>query len=768
MNNKHPNCLNKSIIFGALISLLALCFQVQSIAEDQLELQGGDEPIHSMDLSRMDVDKAMKVISDTSGWNIILSTGVKGQINAFLKNIEVKNALKGIVLANDLRIIRDGNVIKVVTRKEYEQMMTVNAVVPLKYANAEDLAKILSQSRGRSEALLEVGADIRTNQILLRGTSEEVEHAKEVIAQFDKSETEPFVITLKFSSAENVAAILREAFQGRIGVLPDTRTNQVVIVGHPEDMKRAYTLIEKLEADTESPLTVQIFKIQYTDAFQIRDRIEELFGLKKAGEERKTRFIQEELAPAAPAKPTKPSEQPKPSQPSQPATPSTPPTGQSSMLPRGGALFSPATYSAATSPWMVDTVFTQRGVAPFIYWAAASSPEQASQQPTTTNPSPLDLNPKQMFDDKDKIQISVDERTNSLIVKATKQQLELIQTLIKTLDVKVSEQIATISLQYTDPDTIKKRLSGFLGIQEDLIQTDVFTGKITIYAKQDVIENARALIKEWDVRPRQVLIAAKILQVSTNRLKKLGIDWAQLQQMSLTGTIVSAESALSPDTFTQLTGTKSPPFFEFFVFRNRTTGTTDYGGRFSYTALVNALEEDNSTKILSSPKIVAMHGQQASFTSTTKQPYTEIAFKDNETIENVKFADVGVKLTVLPIVSDEGYITMDIQPEISSLVDRVNNIPVIETRTAKTGITMKDNSTIIIAGLATNEELKTKGGFPLLYKVPIINWVLGYTDRQRSGSEVVIIMNCMVIKDQSQIAAENKTLDTVEKELRKR
>lgn len=102
--------------------------------------------IEFLDLSNMEINEVLKVISDSTEWNIVPSPEVKGKVFAYLKDIDAETALKKLVEMNGYRFIREGNVVTIMTEKDYELKMgaeTQQKIYKLKYARPAEIIPFL-------------------------------------------------------------------------------------------------------------------------------------------------------------------------------------------------------------------------------------------------------------------------------------------------------------------------------------------------------------------------------------------------------------------------------------------------------------------------------------------------------------------------------------------------------------------------------------------------------------------------------------------------
>jgi type II secretory pathway component GspD/PulD (secretin) len=333
-----------------------------------------------------------------------------------------------------------------------------------------------------------------------------------------------------------------------------------------------------------------------------------------------------------------------------------------------------------------------------------------------------------------------DVRTNSVVIIDTAENLKRIEEALAPLTGRLETYV--YQLNYADPEKIMANLAKNIPdvkaeskgrIDLEQIKVDKRTRTVTITAPPEKIATIKALLSAWDARTKQVFIEAKIMLVSTSILTKLGIDWTytdfmEKQSAKLQGTfpadIASGTSNLS------------------FELGNLATN--------KYHAAIQALETDSNTDLLSNPKILVIDGQMAEFSVGSDQPYKVVTIEGQTglRIEDVKFARVGVILAVVPLINDEGYITMQIHPEVSSLSELRENIPVIEKREAKSVVMVKDGQTIVIGGLIDREKVKTITGIPLLSRIPLLGSLFGSTRYNSTKRELVIFMTPKIVTDE--------------------
>ena len=250
------------------------------------------------------------------------------------------------------------------------------------------------------------------------------------------------------------------------------------------------------------------------------------------------------------------------------------------------------------------------------------------------------------------------------------------------------------------------------------------------------------------------MIEAKVVEVKTDAEKRIGFKWQAgvqstgLQEMEAIPVLSTKEffaqnpnSCLYQDSFTDQRG-------EIF-------GLGDfYRESMLFKATFACLEKRNENKVLSNPKISAVNGQEASITVGTKVIYPGGADQPP------KEKDTGIKLKITPRINDDGYITVDAEPEVSFVETWSNNgmYPVIGTRSAKTTVRVRDGEEILIGGLIRDEENKENNKIPLLGNIPIIKSLFSYKGKTGSSQELIILITPHIIAQSIESAAPSSLL----------
>jgi len=299
-----------------------------------------------------------------------------------------------------------------------------------------------------------------------------------------------------------------------------------------------------------------------------------------------------------------------------------------------------------------------------------------------------------------------------------------------------------VPLKYTCAEDIKKQLTAVTieGLTA-VIGEDSLTNSIILTASPQGLERYRELVSIFDVKPRQVLIEASLLEVDYSEGFDLGIAWG-LSNFNvykkgdgssdlLTGSIDSMKG--------KTIGTLGTPALTFTI-----------GGLLNanqFNATINALQKRNKTKLLSKPKIVALNTEEAKIVSSEALPYTTTVVDPNGIITtSINFTEVGIELTVTPTIHSEEYVTLKVKPRVTTLRQQTAAGPWTAMREATTKVMVKSGETVVIGGLIKEEDLKAVEQFPLLGDLPILGYLFKHQQETKDRVELLIFLKPTILE----------------------
>ncbi len=161
-----------------------------------------------------------------------------------------------------------------------------------------------------------------------------------------------------------------------------------------------------------------------------------------------------------------------------------------------------------------------------------------------------------------------------------------------------------------------------------------------------------------------------------------------------------------------------------------------------YDVLIEALETSGDSELLSNPRILAVHGQQAVFQVVTQEPYKEVTIgaAGETTVENVQFKDVGVTLAVTPYISDVPTVAMDVTVEVSDVAEVPDGLPVVNRSLGTSRVLAEDGRTVLLGGLIIHNWTSIRKGVPILSRIPILGIFFRSSSRSLTKSELILFL----------------------------
>jgi type IV pilus assembly protein PilQ len=319
-------------------------------------------------------------------------------------------------------------------------------------------------------------------------------------------------------------------------------------------------------------------------------------------------------------------------------------------------------------------------------------------------------------------------------------------------DLKEKPSSKILRLKYSSVTDAQNLIRKVLSPEGD-IRVDEATNTLVITDYPEYLEVVMSLLQEIDMPPQQVIIEAKIVDITSQDLQNLGLTWSHDY------TPVGRKKGL----FSRNTGATEA--FDA-TFRMAGSSTSLDGGQFTLdalsikgfdlTATIDALIQDQKAQLLASPSIAVINNQEARIVIGEKVPFKERTQTTTGTTETTKFIDVGTTLRVTPTINTDGYITMRIHPEVSSVSTLLDAGPRITTREADTTVRIKESETVVIAGLIRHEDNRTESELPFIRKVPIIKHLLSSRSKDELQTELAVFITPSILHSREERARLSK------------
>lgn len=248
----------------------------------------------------------------------------------------------------------------------------------------------------------------------------------------------------------------------------------------------------------------------------------------------------------------------------------------------------------------------------------------------------------------------------------------------------------------------------------------------------------------------QVMLEVRVAEISKNTGKRLGINFNTVNEDNTNNVVVSMLGGL-----TQLVGSDDAnigqlsPTFAHLVSPNVNALYRFSAQGITWTALIDALQEDGMAKILAKPTLVALSGQSASFLAGGEFP---IPVPQGFGTVAIEYKDFGVKLDFTPVVLSGDRISINVKPKVSELdfttAVRFSGfvIPGLTSRGASTTVELGDGQSFAIAGLLNENIRDSISKFPFLGDIPVLGVLFRSRSFQKNESELVIVVTPRLVK----------------------
>ncbi len=257
---------------------------------------------------------------------------------------------------------------------------------------------------------------------------------------------------------------------------------------------------------------------------------------------------------------------------------------------------------------------------------------------------------------------------------------------------------------------------------------------VVLYGTPAEADATRQLLRELDVPARQVALEAKVISLTNDASRELGVtwDWSPLPQYE--GTRTYKDDSAIPGIVQFGRGPEGHPF-EWY-----------------YEAQLHALEQAGKAKVLSRPNITTLTGREAVIEIGSEVPVPEVETTSRSTTTSFTYHKAGIILRYTPYVSNDGRITAIVHTEVSSPV-YVEDLKAyrFNKRSADTSVRLKDGETMVIGGLIGSEEAKSYRKIPLLGDIPVLGAFFKNVQKSKQSSEIMIFLTARILpSDDSQ------------------
>ena len=354
---------------------------------------------------------------------------------------------------------------------------------------------------------------------------------------------------------------------------------------------------------------------------------------------------------------------------------------------------------------------------------------------------------------------------------------------VATLENLRKEELSTevFVLNYSRAAEVEKAVKEMLS-ERGRLRSDTRSNMLIVTDMPTSLQNIRNVIQRLDSATPQVLIEAKVVELTLGSADKLGIKW------NLTGGITGSlrptsfpfianeQTAINrilpygipPSTTIDSSGNLSQEVTDFPDFADNAVsfplaakadyqfGTMDFR---QFQAVLEAISQRNDARVLSEPHVTVLNNQEAKI--LVGEVIAIPTFERNSSTGKMEITgyadrDLGIRLSVLPQINGQQEIVVDIHPEITSLLgyDELTTdikVPRFSTREAKTQVRIKSGQTVAIGGLIKENTIDIDTKVPILGDIPLFYRIFRHQDKQVSKSDILFFMTVNIVDEKATI-----------------
>jgi type IV pilus assembly protein PilQ len=323
--------------------------------------------------------------------------------------------------------------------------------------------------------------------------------------------------------------------------------------------------------------------------------------------------------------------------------------------------------------------------------------------------------------------LTAEERARQEQIAAAQKSKQVVEA----LEPLVTEYIP---VNYSDAKgEILPHVQGVLTKDRGNISVDQRNNQLIVTDTAAKIEQIKEIVARIDTVTPQVIIEAKVVEVTEEFSMELGIDWTLVwgpinQAFGTAGNLTNNVSMNFPSEASSTVG------FSF----EKLTGTP-----FVLDATLNAVEANKQGRIITAPKIVTLDNKKAKIKQGVEWPYLE---RDSSGNATVKFKNIDLLLEVTPTVTPDDRILMKIFITKNDIGTITLGVPSLNTNEAQTELLVNDGDTIVIGGIIKKNEQDSVNGWPGLKDVPILGWLFKSASESDTSNELLIFITPRIVQ----------------------
>ncbi len=272
------------------------------------------------------------------------------------------------------------------------------------------------------------------------------------------------------------------------------------------------------------------------------------------------------------------------------------------------------------------------------------------------------------------------------------------------------ERMKVYRLNYAEPEAAQTALS--MLVEPSKIRLDEDRKSLIVRGTDAELAEVDLFLADYDQSAPQVVLEVWVQEISSEALKDLGVEWRGVPSFM---------------------GGDAPVFLEL------------QWKPWDLILALRVLEEQGDAKLLANPQITTLSGQEASIFVGDRVP---VVLDGPDGTRTMEFLESGINLKVTPRISDDEYVTILVQPEVSTFIWRTDTAyPQIRTREAETTVRVKSGQPFVLGGLLQEQENELIKQIPFLSQLPVLGRLFQWKESSRTQTEMTIFVIPRIVNE---------------------
>jgi general secretion pathway protein D len=336
------------------------------------------------------------------------------------------------------------------------------------------------------------------------------------------------------------------------------------------------------------------------------------------------------------------------------------------------------------------------------------------------------------------LDIRTNPLTDTLTISGKERDVKEAMSMAETYDESLEPATKVVRVDYVDTEQITEIIGKIY--PDTKLHVNEKRKEVIINGAKNKLDGVVRVIEELNKPRQQVLIEARVEEITSNKLKEIGIpsteDGINLSRIHF---IKDKSDPEDPD------GNKFGQIEEIEL---------------TWPDFFSLLEEDNASKTLANPRLMTLNGEKANMIIGEEVPYK--IGEDDDGTPIIEFFQAGVLLEFTPWITENDEIEIEVIPEVSNFGEAGigTNIPRKRTRKIETRLRLNDGETFAIGGLIQSNDIENITKVPILGDIPIIGEIFKSTSNNNTKTELMIFITPRIINYGENITEKDTLFET--------